>query len=110
MIRRRWSDCVVLAFASVTLCNFAGAQDPRSRVSVDDIGIEGDGQSTQPRFSQDGRFVAFISLATNLVPGDTNGSFDVFIHDRDPDGNGVFDEGNGVTTRVSVRSNGKQGN
>jgi aryl-alcohol dehydrogenase (NADP+) len=34
---------------------------------------------------------------------------DVFVRDRDPDGNGIFDEGNGVTTRVSVDSNGGEG-
>jgi len=32
--------------------------------------------------SADGRFVAFLSLASNLVVGDTNGSSDVFVHDR----------------------------
>jgi len=29
-----------------------------------------------------GRFIAFGSNASNLVPGDTNGTFDVFVHDR----------------------------
>ncbi|HYN63760.1 MAG TPA: hypothetical protein VES36_04070, partial [Candidatus Limnocylindrales bacterium] len=33
--------------------------------------------------SADGRFVAFGSRATNLVPGDTNGQYDVFVHDRE---------------------------
>jgi Tol biopolymer transport system component len=80
------------------------------RVSVDSAGAEGDGDSVAPALSEDGRFVAFHSFATNLVSGDTNGDPDVFVHDRDPDGNGVFDEGNGVTTRVSVKSDGGQGN
>ena len=30
--------------------------------------------------SADGRFVAFYSYANNLVPGDTNGTTDVFVH------------------------------
>ena len=35
-----------------------------------------------PAISADGRFVAFNSDATNLVPGDTNGARDVFVRDR----------------------------
>lgn len=59
--------------------------------------------------SHDGRFVTFASKASNLVVDDTNAAWDVFVHDRDADGNGVFDEGNGVTERVSVNSKGEQG-
>ena len=64
--------------------------------------------------SADGRFVAFSSDATNLLgPGvDTNGGGDVFVFDRDADGNGTFDEsGAGRTSleRVSVASDGTQG-
>ena len=52
--------------------------------------------------SQDGRFVAFLSFASNLVPGDTNGVADIFLRDRDTDGDGVFDEPGAVSTiRVS---------
>ena len=39
-----------------------------------------------PSISADGRYVAFQSYATNLVPGDTNAQPDIFVHDRDPDG------------------------
>jgi Tol biopolymer transport system component len=35
-----------------------------------------------PEVSENGRFVAFESSATNLVPGDTNGKTDVFVRDR----------------------------
>lgn len=42
----------------------------------------GDGQSNEPTISDDGRFVAFSSVASNLVPGDTNGAVDVFVRDR----------------------------
>lgn len=59
------------------------------------------GPSLSPDISGDGRFVVFASTATDLVPNDTNGVQDVFLHDRDPDGNGVLDEGNGVTSRLS---------
>jgi Tol biopolymer transport system component len=55
---------------------------------------QSNGWSYAPSISNDGRFVAFESLATNLVAiTDTNGFFDIYLHDRDPDGNGVFDEG-----------------
>jgi hypothetical protein len=51
-----------------------------------------------------GRFVAFSSLASNIVPGDTNGLLDVFLRDRDTDADGVFDEPGAVANvRVSQR-------
>jgi len=56
--------------------------------------------STDPSLSDDGRFVVFYSRAANLVPDDTNGVRDVFVHDRET----------GETTRVSVSSSGAQGN
>ena len=52
------------------------------RVSVGQRGVQGDGASFYPAISADGRFVAFVSVAANLVPGDTNGSLDVFVRDR----------------------------
>jgi Tol biopolymer transport system component len=76
------------------------------RVSVDSSGGQGNGASRWPSVSADGRFVAFGSYASNLVAGDANGLPDVFVRDRDPDGNGVFDEGNSLTLRVSVRPDG----
>ena len=50
--------------------------------------------------SYDGRYVSFEETATNLVPGDTNSSQDTFVHDRLT----------GLTERVSVASDGTQGN
>ncbi len=80
-----------------------------TRLSRGVAGSEADGPSARPRISADGRFVAFVSAATNLVPGDTNAVADVFLPDRDPDGNGVHDEpGTSTTRRVSVASNGAQ--
>jgi Tol biopolymer transport system component len=82
-----------------------------ARVSVDSFGTEGDGESSAPSISADGRYVAFQSDASNLVPGDTNGSTDIFIHDRDTDRNGTYDEVGGTSTaRVSVASGGDEGN
>src|SRR5262249_36172564 len=79
------------------------------RVSISSSAAEGNGSSYYPALSKDGRFVAFESVATNLVPFDGNGKSDVFVHDRDPDRNGIYDEGNGKTTRVSVSSPGVGG-
>ena len=82
-----------------------------TRVSVSSAGVEGNNDSDAPSISADGRYVAFSSDATNLVPGDTNLSTDVFVHDRDVSGSGIFDTpGNIRTTRVSVDSAGTQGN
>jgi Tol biopolymer transport system component len=53
-----------------------------TRISVGHHGAEPDGWSTQPRISADGRYIAFTSQAANLVPDDTNGTYDVFVHDR----------------------------
>jgi Tol biopolymer transport system component len=52
------------------------------RVSVSSGGAQGDGPSTYGTISADGRYVAFQSSATNLVPGDTNGVGDIFVRDR----------------------------
>ncbi|KAA3604859.1 MAG: hypothetical protein DWQ01_19820 [Planctomycetota bacterium] len=52
------------------------------KISLGDQGQEGTGFSFQPSISEDGRFVSFVSFADNLVPGDSNGSIDLFLHDR----------------------------
>ena len=73
------------------------------RVSVSSSGGEGDGGSFDPVITPDGRFVAFRSSASNLVDNDGNGVDDIFVHDRDADGDGVFDEPGAIaTTRVSL--------
>ena len=67
-------------------------------VSVDSSGTQANGDSEEPSISDDGRYVAFVSAASNLVSGDTNGYDDVFVHDRQT----------GQTTRVSLDSSGAQ--
>ena len=53
------------------------------RVSIVSGGAQANGNSYSPAISEDGRYVAFLSDATNLAPGgDTNGATDVFVHDR----------------------------
>ena len=70
------------------------------RVSIDSAGGQADGDSYYPSISADGRCTVFWSHATNLVPGDTNGFADVFVHDRQ----------SAATERVSVDSAGVQAN
>ena len=50
-------------------------------VSVSTNGDLGDGASRSAVMTPDGRYVAFVSAANNLVPGDTNGIADVFLRD-----------------------------
>jgi Tol biopolymer transport system component len=76
-----------------------------TRVSVTSAGRQGTGKrysngSNAPTISSDGRYVAFHSDMTNLVRGDTNRLFDIFVHDRVT----------GKTQRVSVSSTGRQAN
>src|SRR5207244_1030496 len=52
------------------------------RVSVDSDGTQGNGPSAGAALSADGGLVAFHGTATNLVAGDANGAYDVFVHDR----------------------------
>jgi len=61
-------------------------------------GIEADGDSIHPAISADARFVAYLSFATDLVVGDTNGLVDVFVSAVPL----------GPTERVSVSSFGQQ--
>jgi Tol biopolymer transport system component len=73
------------------------------RISTDSDGNQGNGHSTiifRPSISADGRFVVFESLASNLVPGDTNGVSDIFVKDLKT----------GRTSRVSTNSNGDECN
>src|SRR6185436_8449149 len=71
-----------------------------ARVSLNSSGIQGNGNSDSPTISADGSYIVFVSSATNLVEGDTNGQADVFVRDLQT----------GVTTRASVASNGVQAN
>ncbi len=70
------------------------------RVSVSGAGEQGNDWSNWPSISADGRYVAFMSTANNLVAGDTNGSWDVFVRDRV----------SGETERVNVSSAGAEAN
>ncbi len=52
------------------------------RISIANDGTEGNGRNLSPSLSADGRFVAFASEASNLMPGDTNGVLDVLLFAR----------------------------
>ncbi len=76
-----------------------------SRISVGATGVQavggGDSDGSRgPSISADGRYVAFESEATNLVPNDTNRGWDIFVHDRTT----------GATERVSLATGGAQAN
>ena len=90
-------------FVASTVTEAIGQAVPIA-VSVASDGTPGNSNSLMPAMSSTGRFVAFMSFASNLVPNDTNGERDVFLRDRDTDADGVFDEPGAVATvRVSER-------
>jgi Tol biopolymer transport system component len=70
------------------------------RVSVASDGAQANGPSYHASISADGQYIAFVSSASNLVPGDTNGVDDIFLHYR----------GDFSTIRVSVQDGGTQAN
>ena len=73
----------------------------RATVSSDEVQSDGgDNDDWGPEVSSDGRYIVYDSYATNLVDDDTNGASDIFVRDV------VL----GTTTRVSVASDGTQGN
>lgn len=76
------------------------ANDTTTRISVDSTGIEGNDTSSLPSMNTDVRFISFWSNSSNLVMNDTNGFRDVFVHDRQT----------GETTRLSVDTDGVEGN
>lgn len=67
-------------------------------ISVSSSGVQGNGSSSQPSISTDGRYVSFTSLASNLVPVDNNSTYDVFVHDRQT----------GETKMASIDTDGRQ--
>jgi archaellum component FlaF (FlaF/FlaG flagellin family) len=84
----RWGDVFVRDLRSGTT----------QRVSVATNGRQANSDSNIPAISADGRYVAFDSTASNLVPGDTNNNGDVFVRDLR----------SGTTRLVSVASDGTE--
>lgn len=71
-----------------------------TRVSISGTGEQGNGVSSLPAISNNGQIVAFQSLASNLVAGDTNNRADIFVRDLQAN----------TTNRISVSGTGEQGN
>jgi len=99
-IARFCSMLLLLALILTSAGSVRAAPGNTARVSVASDGTQSNNDSYNPSISDDGRFVAFESEATNLVSGDTNNFRDIFVHDRQT----------GQTTRVSVASDGTQSN
>ena len=88
-------------FAIVILILIAGASATAQwtwRVNIDSAGQESIGWASFPRLTRNARFVVFDSPAPDLVTGDSNGTWDVFLHDR-------WDRS---TRRISVDSSGNE--
>jgi Tol biopolymer transport system component len=105
------ADGRYVAFTGLCDCAVPGDTNRRDDVHVRDLrtgamrivsvasdGTQGNDFSHVADISANGRYVAFVSHATNLVPGDTNGTSDVFRHDLRT----------GETIRVSVGPGGRQ--
>lgn len=89
----------VLVFSAACTSSYSPTPGTQ-RVSVAADGTQADNRSKQPSISADGRYIAFVSDATNLVEGDNNGVSDIFVRDM----------AKGSVTRVSVSSAGVEGN
>ncbi|MGW2569959.1 TolB family protein [Streptomyces sp. NPDC001537] len=89
------------AMVALTATSSSGAAAPRpgtERVTLSATGQQADDNAYGPQFSADGRFALFTAYASNLVPGDTNHSGDVFVRDLRK----------GTVERVDVASDGTQ--
>ncbi|GLY93022.1 hypothetical protein [Actinoplanes sp. NBRC 103695] len=90
------------ALALVATLHLAPAAAPAAAgaitlVDVAADGTPGDGDNLDWDISDNGRYVTFVSASANLVAGDTNGAYDVFVRDLDA----------GTTTLVSGGPNGR---
>jgi Tol biopolymer transport system component len=95
---------------------FTGANGTTSLISKDSVATAGNGNSSTPSISGDGRFVAFVSLATNIVTGFSGQQ--VYVHDRNTgvngtnslisrDNSGVPNAGNQNSSAPSISSDGR---
>lgn len=102
------SDIAAVGTAQISVVNAdTGMTSNAVSFQIDAIRGQGDGDSFSSSVSWGGRFVAFESDSTNLVPGDTNGAFDIFLRDT------CITAASGCTPstiRVSVASDGTEAN
>ncbi len=90
---------VMCGLATLAMSNAVWAAST-DRASVSSAGVEGNAYTERAVISSDGRYVAFASGATNLVPNDNNGLDDVFLRDR------LL----GTTVRINVGAGGVEAN
>jgi TolB protein len=92
----------VCLLAGLSASSAAGAAPSTARATVSSAGLEANAASGQDgvAVSADGRYIAFVSRASNLVPGDGNGVADVFVRDTKLH----------TTARISVSTAGVEGN
>jgi Tol biopolymer transport system component len=89
--RRRLLAVAGVALLPLTACE---PTDPAvERISQSDSGGVPNGPSSTPAISDSGRYVAFVSEASNIAFADDNGSADVFLHDRTTGGTGLVTRG-----------------
>ncbi|MCP4359801.1 MAG: hypothetical protein GY796_17475 [Chloroflexi bacterium] len=86
----------LVSLAQATAAPYAPHAGPTIRVSVKSDGSQSNDDSNLSDISADGRTITFISLADNIVSGDTNDQQDIFVHDTQT----------GVTERVTDHANG----
>lgn len=98
--RNRVSTLILCVFGifAVSFSAFIPATSESVPISISSQGELGNNHSNNPSLSTDGRFVAFVSLADNLVSDDSNQVADIFVHDRL----------SGETSRVSISTIGEQ--
>ncbi|RPJ09148.1 MAG: hypothetical protein EHM28_02385 [Spirochaetaceae bacterium] len=117
------TSSIVHAFCAVIIVSFsAGCSIPESgisypygnsieRVNLGPAGIESNAYSSNPSVSEDGRYVAFESSATNLVEGDPGTGSDIFIFDRQSNTTQVVMPAgiwqNGVSTEPMISADGR---
>jgi Tol biopolymer transport system component len=90
----------LIASAALTIASTPAAAGTIARVSLSPTGVQGNGISANASISADGRYVAYISGSTNLVPNDTNLCDDVFVRDLQT----------GETVRITKGFDGSQAN
>ena len=71
-----------------------------TRISINNLVGESNGDSSEPAISSDGRFIVFSSYATNLVANDNNDKCDIFLYDNNT----------GKITRLTVSNMGNEAN
>lgn len=82
------------------------------RISISSSGTQGNNESGGQDISDDGRYTIFSSLASNLVSGDTNASFDIFVHDLSTGTTELVSQnsgtiGNGQSQNPAISNDGK---